>query len=431
MKNVGSAFLQILEIETVCQRAITFLDNNIVRSEGTIGWHQILRSSTQRVGWVGSAVGLLTLAQNMCSREYVEQIQNQLLRDQFRNTDLLVDGGWSIRIVREFPVLEGTAWVLLGLIVTGCRNSEAIDRAYNWISNNQNEDGGWGSIRGQPSRTYLTCLALRALYTRYEKFSEGVRKGIDWLRRTRNEIDGGWGELLGRPSSCFHSADVLYTLRRSPFSVEQNILALASQYLLGHWDRRLMWDQEPMSEQYDIVLTPQKWFRVRNYNFPTAWVVMALLAGDAKQGLFREEIWQSLNWILKAQEQLGYWRHPHDYENIYIWGIHDNTLALRSFQHSLLKCKPVLNMQLYGDAIIISHKGTQVALASLALKATLSNCFRWLRKNWRALTFTTYCLVAGALMLSNVLSWKDVLLGLIIPLVLLVWQLALDRKSPR
>ena len=431
MKKTGGSSLELGELDRVCQRAVTFLDNNIIRTEAKIGWHQILSGSIQRVGWVGSAVGLLTLTKNRCSREYIEQIQNQLLQDQFSSADQMIDGGWSIRIISEFPVLEGTAWVLLGLVATQCSKREAIDRAYGWIANNQNEDGGWGSIVNQPSRVHLTCLALRVLYAKHNRFSNKVQKGIDWLKRARNEHDGGWGDLPGRPSSCFHTADVLYTLRMSQLDGEQDMVEGALNYLLENWDPRLMWDQEPLSEEYDIVLTPEKWFRIRIHNFPTAWAVIALLAGDAKHGILREEVWQSLNQILKAQEQLGYWRHSHDHENIYVWGIHDNTFALRFFQENLLKYDPQLRMQLYGEAIIISHQHTQATLANLALRATVSNFWRLLRRNWRILIFVTYCVVALGLLLSNILTWKDVLLGLIVPAVLVIWQVAMDRKSSR
>lgn len=429
MKDVDSKVLEISEIERVCQLSITFLGNAMIKADGKMGWHQIVGGSIERVGWVGSAVGLLTITHNMYSRNYIEQIQNQLLQDQFCSSDPLLDGGWSIRIVSEFPVLEGTAWVLSALVKTHCQDQKAIDRAYNWIVNNQNKDGGWGSIANQPSRTYLTCLALRTLYTRYDKFADVVASGIAWLQRTRNVDDGGWGELPGRSSSCFHTADVLYTLRISPLQVDSSVLRTASQYVLELWDPKLMWNQEPLSEQYDIMLSTKKWFRVRNYYFPTAWAVMALLAGDTEQGLLRQEVWRSLSWIIKTQEQRGYWRHPHDYENIYIWGIHDNTLALRFFQNNMLKCNPTLTMQLLGDTIIISNKSTHIKLVILALRIVVSKCLMWLRRNWRALTFVIYCATAAVLLFLKILTWKDVLLGLMIPLILLIWQIALLRKE--
>ncbi|MEM9015378.1 MAG: prenyltransferase/squalene oxidase repeat-containing protein [Verrucomicrobiota bacterium] len=116
-----------------------------------------------------------------------EKGRRYLLRNQAR------DGSWvplwfgnQHRLRDEANPTYGTAMVLRAFEQSD--GDESIDRAVKWLTKAQNEDGGWGSLRGEtPSSIEETSLAISALVNRTEA-RDSVDRGVDWLVR---KTEGG------------------------------------------------------------------------------------------------------------------------------------------------------------------------------------------------------------------------------------------------
>jgi len=79
----------------------------------------------------------------------------------------------------ENPVY-GTSKVLAAYRDTGRMGREAAIHALSWIQEHQNEDGGWGGLRGIESSVEETALATEVLMLSDEA-SGAVSAGLDWL----------------------------------------------------------------------------------------------------------------------------------------------------------------------------------------------------------------------------------------------------------
>ena len=67
-----------------------------------------------------------------------------------------------------------------------------LERIFSDLLQNQNPDGGWGTLRGKRSNTESTSLAVTALTALPEIAAKANRKrGIDWLVRQQNQ-DHSW-----------------------------------------------------------------------------------------------------------------------------------------------------------------------------------------------------------------------------------------------
>lgn len=107
----------------------------------------------------------------------------------------ILRGGWPVNTSAGQPVLESTSLVVRSLSLSRpyAEPSPDLSLALSWISENQNRDGGWGSLRDQPSRVWLTGMAVRALATS-NTFGSTIRRGVEWLLRSRDTQGIGWGE---------------------------------------------------------------------------------------------------------------------------------------------------------------------------------------------------------------------------------------------
>jgi len=90
--------------------------------------------------------------------------------------------------------LHGTAHVVIALrelsesgLITA--NAPAA-RGAAWIASSQNDDGGWGGVRGAPSSVEETALALEALAG--TSHSDSVGRGVGWL--VSRVESGAWRE---------------------------------------------------------------------------------------------------------------------------------------------------------------------------------------------------------------------------------------------
>ncbi|GAA3210154.1 prenyltransferase/squalene oxidase repeat-containing protein [Actinocorallia longicatena] len=140
------------------------------------------------------------------------------------------DGGWATATHGEVPVVEATAWIAWCLSRARCEltpGAPDLASAARWLTAHQNPDGGWGSRRGNPSRTWLTCLALRALGL-LDPHSAAVADGIGWLLDRRLTAGGArvWGMTEDGGPTLTHTAFALLTLAElRPLETDEHLRA--------------------------------------------------------------------------------------------------------------------------------------------------------------------------------------------------------------
>ena len=109
--------------------------------------------------------------------------------------------------------LYGTAHVVIALReLSASGMSPALGpatRGAAWIASSQNDDGGWGGVRGVPSSVEETALAVEALAG--TSHAESVGRGVAWL--VEKVESGAWRE----PSPIgFYFAKLWYHERLYP-----------------------------------------------------------------------------------------------------------------------------------------------------------------------------------------------------------------------
>ena len=72
------------------------------------------------------------------------------------------------------------------------KSSDTMKAAIDLLLGAQNEDGGWGFVKGKHSNTEATAFALMALKSiEKERFNRQVTAGLNWLLK-HQKTDGSW-----------------------------------------------------------------------------------------------------------------------------------------------------------------------------------------------------------------------------------------------
>jgi len=174
------------------------------------------------------------------------------------------DGGWGVYPTGTASTVSNTNYALLGLISAGYTtsnpslvkgldylsresadgnwgntfetalatiifqetgyNETLLNHSTGWLRANQNEDGGWGSAKGETSTTSSTALALVALNQTGETGLK-IARGAAWLVAAQNEDeDGGgrgWSNLPGIPcSNPGQTAQAVWALSVANYTLE-------------------------------------------------------------------------------------------------------------------------------------------------------------------------------------------------------------------
>jgi len=415
--------IEVRSIEDSLRRAADLIQRNFIITNEFCGWHQYI--GERRVGPPATSVGLLIMKYSKRKFDYVGIAQEQLRKFQFHTDDPLTDGGWTIRSITRYPITESTAWVLLGLLSTGeSSQSPHIQRGFNWLLVNQNKDGGWGGKRDNPSRVWTTFWASWAVAL-IQPSHESLTRVATWLRRNQN-ADGGWSEVPGKNSTAIHTALALLSLDNTGEDSSSKTCRDGVEWLYNHWNPARMWDDNSMREEYDIFLSPESWDRVQIRHFNTQWAVTALVRSG--HGIFRREVFQAVKYILAQQHADGYWPHPASRDKILIWGIHDSVVALTTFVSSFGQLSGTGAIDLYDNVVVFNKVGTNTTFLGLILLETKARFVSFATNYWTLGIVVLYLLSIYPLITYAHFEWKDVLIGMIIPLVLVFYQVLLQRR---
>jgi hypothetical protein len=114
-----------------------------------------------------------------------------------------------------------------------------IDAAIDLLLGAQNEDGGWGAVKGKRSNTESTSFALMALKSLDGKpFDRQVTTGLKWLRRHQKD-DGSWplNDALAKSSWTTPIA----ALALLPFQDQREHALRAAKWILTQEGRKPGW----------------------------------------------------------------------------------------------------------------------------------------------------------------------------------------------
>ncbi|MGC1272398.1 MAG: prenyltransferase/squalene oxidase repeat-containing protein, partial [Planctomycetaceae bacterium] len=104
----------------------------------------------------------------------------------------------------------GTARVLAAFRDAGLADDEAARRGVKWLLDNQNDDGGWGGVKGTPSSVEETALAVEILCDMAED-DDGTSRGVAWLIQAVED-----GSYLESSPIGFYFAKLWYFERLYP-----------------------------------------------------------------------------------------------------------------------------------------------------------------------------------------------------------------------
>jgi prenyltransferase beta subunit len=157
------------------------------------------------------------------------------------------DGGWGLHRVEEGTItiyrsepLE-TALVLRAFCACNYSDITKIEKAINFLIDNQNLDGGWSFTKDDESSAYLTALVLLTL-TQYRQeyyLEEVISKATDWLISKQNP-DGSFG-VSSYETALAYSALIRCQMTDSRWQ----ILAKTLEYIRDAQLENGSWENDP------------------------------------------------------------------------------------------------------------------------------------------------------------------------------------------
>ncbi|MEV4675408.1 MULTISPECIES: prenyltransferase/squalene oxidase repeat-containing protein [Actinomadura] len=403
------------------------------------GWyHELARPEP---GTTATALGLLAFTEAGRPFEHFDAGLAFLAARQTRSRDALRDGGWATKTSLGMPVVEATGWIARFLARARCDlREDAPDtrRAYRWLLRNQNPDGGWGSLRGCPSRVWLTCLALRAL-SQLNPYDPAVDRGVEWLTADRTAHRPGWGPTPDSPPTVTHTAFALVTLAEARPELRTERLLDAYDWLLEHLDPD---DDHTWIETYDV--SPH-----------------GFGAGPAEHGADSDPVWRLALWhyglpialtallkdprgphgpvVARAFRTLARSEFADPRRNGHpgggrtslwtLWWRLETLIALRRVP--LAGAADLLHWLPDATVVQRSH-ARERALAELLPRRRLVDPVGLARRHWAAFLLSLVCAASALGVTAGLWGWKDFWLSVILPVVLTgVDESVKRRRTPR
>jgi hypothetical protein len=403
-------------------------------SPGVGGWYHRLDAATPGPSATAVALHSYLLVHRLPAR--ITEGLAFLKSRQVTSSNRLINGGWPVNTSSGHPVLEATSLVVrllgFGHLMVG-RTAPDAALGYQWIVVNQNQDGGWGSFSGQPSRTWLTAMAIRAL-TEINLSDESVASGVEWLLRSRSPETGAWGERPQSPATVTHTSFVLACLVESQIAGQRpyvhDAIRKGFDWLQAHVQTVGLYDDSARTESYNVTYSdndrPVTWQNaVWHPSLP--YTLSALVRHP--DGASSDLIGAAVNRILESQSSDGRWPNADGSADISVWSVWPFVDALSDF----VRRSPVHNndrITLLADNAILIRPGSASAgsLAHLVWRHGAARWFAIFRRRW-TIAFFGVTLIAGTILtLTSILDPESFLLALVFPVVLVGVQELMARS---
>jgi hypothetical protein len=424
-----------LDVDNLFTEINDLLLTNIKKKADRVGWHQFI--GEDKVGDVATAQGLLIHhytgqpTNEACKRTLIDaQIQ-----DPTENT-----GCWAFISNSDTPLVSATSWITLAIIASGEPiSSDVIEKAINWIKLNQNDDGGWGPRKGLSSRIYDTYLAARVLKTidpYHSNENIHIRNACRWISEAQNQ-DGGWGEIQGSVSTSIHTAFALLAISESKSPNNEFILKKGKKYLYSQWNPKDAWEHTSCTEVYEIFKdeNASSLNRISMEYYPTPWVISALL--HCGESIINKKLLKSLKWLLSVAKA-GNFKSSSSKPNGHFWAIHDTIFALQIFKNRTVNYG--FERMIYINKFIFFSTG-KTRLMSLLIIASpiflVGSLFGLLLNgdqgvhifnlmisaNKKYVGWGIWALIILLISLSaklKIITWKDAIIGVVVPSILAI-----------
>ncbi|GLZ06905.1 hypothetical protein Acsp03_43710 [Actinomadura sp. NBRC 104412] len=391
------------------------------------GWYHDL--TRPEPGSTATAVGLLAFTETGHKFEHFDEGLACLTSRQISSGDRLRDGGWSTKTSLGMPVVEATAWIARFLIRSRCDlRGDAPDarRAYDWLLNNQNPDGGWGSLLGCPSRVWLTCLALRAL-TQLNPYDPAIERGVQWLTADRTGQRPGWGPTPMASPTVTHTAFVLVTLAEARPDQHDDRLLAAYDWLHDHFDPD---DEHKWIETYDVSphgdgAKPVWRLALWHYGLPIA--LMALLKDP--RGPRGPTIAHAFQTLVEGKDTNPRWNGYPGSGRASLWTLWWRLEALIELsRYPLLHPKEVVHWMPDATVVQRAHARDRPLSSLLPAPPPYIDVVRLFKRHWTVLVLALVTLGSLAGVAAGAWGWKDFWFSVILPIVLTLTHEAMKRR---
>jgi hypothetical protein len=400
-------------------------------TEGSAGWYHYL--DDPRPGVTASAVGLFVLALTGRRLDQHDAVVRFLVNEQITSDDDR-DGGWPVRTSEGTPIIEATAWVVRALRFSGGLPAvvgEALGRGTEWIARNQNSDHGWGSYRGEPSRVFHTALAVLALED-CGTHPTAVRNARRWLLQAGNSDEPAWGPTAGAAPTLLHTGFASLALAGSD-SISTDRLREITDWMTDQLKPGIHVEHATTVEEYDIPLPGTgRQFQNSLPHFGGPVAVTALLRAGANP--LNPKLFEAIEKIIESQTPAGHWVLPRSPTRPSIWAIWPFAAAIMATATALL---PTPNSRIHlvfsGGGIVQADTGRQNLTRSALGRLVRNTATDWFRRRRVAILLYTIAAAvtgtAGTLLIIGRIGFTETMLALIVPVLLLVFQIGWDHRS--
>lgn len=400
------------------------------------GWYHRLENEIP--GPSATAVGLNSFLLCGSTIDHLGEGLAFLRSRQVQSDDPVKNGGWAVNTSFGQPVTEATGWVsrFLGLARIGLRpEAPNVELAYRWLVNNQNGDGGWGSFAGQPSRTWLTCMALRAIAVLYPH-SPAVDDGVEWLLKQRSASLPAWGERGASLPTVTHTAFVLLTLSDVLGSSYDkrvgDVVNSAYRWLEDHLQTDVIHDEAARVENYNVTGQtlegrPITWLSsIWHPGLPFA--VSALVRHP--NGCRPDLLCSAVETIIDRQLGDGSWPSLDGAAGISVWAVWPFVQALSDVEKIPIASIDAKITWISSNAIVVQRGDARAeAIGSLLRGSRRKAVVRNIRRHWATAVLVLFVVAGLSGVMLNWLEAKDFALSLLLPVVLLVIQEARHRRG--
>lgn len=301
--NIGTAIKDALDyyynysidtnfnIKSLIDDIINNVANNKISINGKIGYDHFLFQ--QRIGTLGSAVGLNILSKSPSNFELKKEVLHTLLEAQ------LPDGGWGIKSHdNKKSILESTCYSLQAIALFEEAKDSKI-AAIRWLYENRLEDFSWGTnITAPKGKVTSTCLAITTLCLIGEK--DNINESIQWLIDAQN-TDGGWAFDKSIKKSNVTATSLAIIALCHVLDNNNEIIDRAVSWL----EDRL--NDSDIREESEVSYIDEKRFEFKHSTI--IYALSALMCCSGTEAINPPKLLHYISEILTKRNENGFWEH--------------------------------------------------------------------------------------------------------------------------